>query len=61
MFKTFQGFLYNFCESQNLSELVQLTSIFSHMDFNMATKTNLTDPKDWLLYDTGFVLKMKKK
>ena len=28
---------------------------------DMQKIVNLTDPKDWLLYDTGFVLKMKNK
>ena len=52
----FQGYFFRFCNT----EQTRLASIFSGVDFKFATKFNLTDPADWLLYDTGFVLKMNK-
>ena len=61
LIRNIQGFFYRFCDFYHPSEMVRLTSIFSGVDFNFATKSNLTEPKDWLLYDTGFVLQMKKK
>ena len=59
--KISQGFYYRLCDDKYPYEVSKIRSIFSGVDFNMATKSNLTEPKDWLLYDTGFVLKMKKK
>ena len=43
------------------SEVVKLKSIFSRVDFNFATILNRSKPRDWLLYDTGFVLKISQK
>ena len=61
MFQNIKGSFYRFCGDHVQSELPKISSIFSRVDFSSATKYNLTDPKDWLLYDTGFVLKMKNK
>ena len=57
--KTIQGYFYRFCE--NLSAVPRVETVFAGVDFNMAKQSNRTEPKDWLLFDTGFVLKLKKK
>ena len=36
----------------------KIASVFTGLDFHNAQQSNLTDPENWLLYDTGFVLKM---
>ena len=56
----FKGYFYRFCEENHPPEVAKIISTFSGVDFSMATKTNLTEPKDWLLYDIGFALKIEK-
>ena len=56
-----QGFFYRLCDAQYRYELPNIRTIFSEIDFDMAAKSNLTEAKDWLLYDSGFTLKMKIK
>ena len=55
----FKGFFYRFCAEHHQSELSKIRSIFPGIDFNSAMQSNQPEPKDWLLYDTGFVLKIK--
>ena len=62
----FKGMFHSYCDQYaDSTNLVGITSkvksVFAGIDFSKANLSNQSHPKDWLIHDFGFVLKMNEK